>query len=98
VVSGREPAGCVEQTPPLVVEVLSDAARERDMVFKRSLYQGRGVSWYVIADPDGRALRLLNLGQMGVYTESMISAVSRPMQLALCEPCRVEIDPATLFR
>ncbi len=37
VVCGREPAGHVEQTRAPGVELLSDATRERDMVFKRVL-------------------------------------------------------------
>lgn len=98
VVCGPEPSGHVEQTPALVVEVLSDATRERDMVFKRGLYQDRGVPWYLIADPDARALKVLSLGPTGVYKESMSGPESGAVPLTLCDTCRVAIDPATLFR
>jgi len=98
VVCGPEPSGHVEHPPALVVEVLSEATRERDLVFKRALYQDHGVPWYLIADPDERTLRVLSLGSSGIYEDSVQDSGTGAVSLLLCEDCRIVLDPAWLFR
>jgi Uma2 family endonuclease len=98
VVCGSEPIGHVERAPALIVEVLSDGTRERDMVFKRGLYQERGVAWYLIADPDQRSLHVLSLTESGTYVESVRDSAATSIPIGLCGDCRIEIDPARLFR
>jgi Uma2 family endonuclease len=98
VVCGPEPSRHVEKAPALVVEVLSEFTRDRDTVFKRALYQDRGVPWYVIADPDERTLRVLGLDSSGTYEETVWASESPAVAIALCENCRITIDPKWLFR
>jgi Uma2 family endonuclease len=98
VVLGREPAGHLEATPALVAEVVSGTTRERDMVFKRALYEERGASWYLIADPDHRAIDILSLGLTRRYEALMRDPGSAAVTITLCNACRLTIDLAQLFR
>ena len=44
--------GRLHGAPDLVVEILSPATRRRDRTSKLRAYQGAGVAWYWIVDPD----------------------------------------------
>jgi Uma2 family endonuclease len=98
VVCGPEPEGHVEAAPALVFEVLSEATRDRDVVFKRSLYEAQGVPTYLIADPEQRTLHVLSLGTDGRYVGSLGDATAMPPVLGLCRDCQITLDPAWLFR
>lgn len=98
IVCGSEPAGHVKTAPALVVEVLSESTRERDLVFKRALYEEQGVPWYFIVDPEEKTLRVLALGHSERYAETIHAAAAEPVALALCNGCRMTLDPAALFR
>lgn len=98
VVCGPEPEGHVMTPPALVVEVLSEATRDRDTVFKRSLYEEQGVPAYLIADPEQRNVQVLVLGPDGRYASNLCSAVTEPVTLELCRDCRITFHPAWLFR
>jgi Uma2 family endonuclease len=98
VLVGPEPEGHVEAAPALVFEVLSEATRDRDVVFKRSLYEAQGVPTYLIADPEQRTLHVLSLGTDGRYVGSLGDATAMPPVLGLCRDCQITLDPAWLFR
>ena len=98
VVCGPEPEGHVQETPALVVEVLSEATRDRDVVFKRALYEEQGVPIYLIADPEQRTLQVLSLGGDGRYVGDLCGVAKEPVTLNLCHDCRIILDPASLFR
>ncbi len=51
-------AGVVAETPDLVVEVLSDTTRRRDLGLKLHLYEGHGVPFYWAVDPEEEAVRV----------------------------------------
>lgn len=57
-VFGEQPEMHLQRAPDLVVEVLSDATRERDLVAKRALYREHGVREYWIVDPDSRTIEV----------------------------------------
>ncbi|MEP6729626.1 MAG: Uma2 family endonuclease [bacterium] len=50
-------------TPILLVEVLSDSTRRRDLVSKRQLYLDAGVAEYWIVDPDANSVRVVRNGE-----------------------------------
>jgi Uma2 family endonuclease len=97
IVCGGPPERHVERAPALVVEVLSEATRERDLVFKRALYEEQRVPWYVIADPEERTLKVLSLATNGCYDVETLAAASGQRTLVLCDNCEITFDPARFF-
>ncbi len=57
-VCGEQPEEHLRRTPQLVVEVLSESTRGRDLVVKRALYCEQGVSEYWIVDPDNQTIEV----------------------------------------
>ncbi len=53
-------------TPSLVVEVLSEFTRSKDMIKKLDLYAGSGINEYWIIDPDSRQLLLYRFIKGGI--------------------------------
>ncbi len=51
----------IQGVPDLLVEVLSDSTRERDLRDKRNIYARCGVPWYWIVDPEGPRVMELKL-------------------------------------
>lgn len=98
VVCGTPPKGHVEQTPALVVEVLSAATRERDLVFKRALYAEQRVPIYLIADPDARRLEVVSMSANGLTAGESFDATASPLTITVCEGCRITLDPARILR
>lgn len=96
-VCGPAPEGHVEQRPALIVEVLSAATRERDLVVKRAIYEQERVPWYLIADPEEQTVHALRLGPDGKYAGETFGRASGNVRLALCHECLLTVDPARLF-
>lgn len=96
-ICGSEPAGHVERPPALVVEILSDATRDRDLVFKRDLYAAQGVRWYIILDPDAGEILPLRLGAGGKYA-NQLDEQSSSLVIDLCDACHIRLDADRLFR
>lgn len=65
VLCGYKPEKFVEKTPVLIAEVLSDSTRQRDLLYKREIYQQLGVRFYLIADPKTKATQVLVNGPDG---------------------------------
>lgn len=55
----------IRGAPDLVVEVLSEATRERDRAYKRTLYARHGVKEYWLVDPETKIIEVLKLGKRG---------------------------------
>lgn len=91
VVCGGVPERHVESPPAIAVEVLSPATRDRDVSVKKELYLDRGVSWYVIVDPDAGAVELLER----VVRDGHASWRSRPadgsIAMAICDQCHLTV-------
>lgn len=97
VVCGPEPARHVERVPALVVEVLSEATRDRDLEFKRELYRERGVGWYFVIDPDANRMQALALGEHHQYEDRLASLNAEPLTVPICGQCAFRFDAAKLF-
>jgi len=97
VVCGPEPAGHVEHVPPLVVEVLSETTRDRDLSFKLDLYRDRGVRWYLVIDPEANRLQALRLGDNGQYADQVAPTTSGTITIDLCGSCEFGLSPGRLF-
>lgn len=95
VVCGREPDRHVEQTPAVVVEILSDSTRERDLGHKRTIYQRQSVPIYLIVDAEASQLTALRLDDNGQYVEVEFSD---SLVLEICDECKISINVGRLFR
>lgn len=95
-ICGPEPAGHVERAPALVVEILSDATRDRDQIFKRDLYAAQGVRWYIVLDPDAGTILPLRLTEARDYA-SRPDQPERSYEIDLCDDCRIRLDAGRLF-
>ena len=95
VICGDPPDGHIESPPALVVEVLSDSTRERDVTHKREIYQEQKVPWYLIADPNDSSVQLLRLSESNEY-ESI--PVEDHIEISICGDCRLDVDLRWRFR
>ena len=77
--------------PFLVVEVLSDMTRQRDLVAKRALYLDAGVAEYWIVDGDRRSIRVVRQDSEQLLVERLEWHPSGATE-------RLVIDVASLFR
>ena len=95
VICGGPPEKHIESPPALVVEVLSDSTRQRDVTHKREIYQEQQVPWYLIADPDDSSIQLFRLNESGLY-ESI--SVHDKIVITICGDCRLDVDLQWRFR
>ncbi len=93
VVCGDVPEQHVESPPALVVEVLSPGTRERDEVYKRSMYQKHGVAWYLMIDPIAQVITALRL-QNEVYEDVDVGGV---LEVDICETCKLAVKLDRVF-
>ena len=80
----------ITSSPAIVVEILSDSTRERDLKHKRSLYQTQGVPYYLIVDPKTKAYTQLKL-ENDTYQEVPSGPTA---SFTICETCTIEIPIA----
>lgn len=95
IVCGDAPEGHLQDPPELIVEVLSPSSRERDLEFKRPLYEHHGVKWYLTIDPDNGWIQILHLSPSGRYAEVVPEGVVR---VQLCEKCQLDLDLSRFSR
>jgi len=69
-------------TPMLVVEVLSDVTRWRDLGAKRELYRGAGVAYYWVVDEEAKSVRVVRSGMPDVLVTGEMQW--RPVAAADC--------------
>lgn len=86
----HEPSRFVEQPPQFVAEILSESTRQRDLLYKRDMYQSLGVNYYLTIDPEAETYQLLQWTSGG-YQEADTN------RLDLHSDCAVNLDLARLF-
>ena len=90
VVCGHPIEAFLSKTPSLVAEVLSDSTRQRDLLYKRELYEKLGVAIYLIADPVSASVICLELND-GAYVEA------ERQNFALSKDCEITLSMSRLF-
>ncbi len=93
VVCGDAPDRHLETRPEIVVEIFSESTRERDLNFKRTMYQEQCVPYYLMIDPVENQLTVLRL-DAGQFAEMEFSEVIR---LTICGHCNLEIPVTSIF-
>ncbi len=94
IVCGEPPDRHVEETPAVVVEILSPSTRERDLTFKKTVYQQNGVPWYIIVDPDTESIQPLRLNADSQYE---LAPFSNTLSIDICQDCALEVKIDRLF-
>lgn len=95
IVCGPEPARHLESPPSVVVEVLSERTRDRDLHHKRQLYEEQDVAYYLILDPDGKQLTALGRDQSNKFAELLIN--DSQLVLDIYGNCRLIVPIDRLF-
>lgn len=98
VLCGGLPDKHITLPPAIVVEIISSSTRDRDLDYKRSLYQSLAVPYYVIADPGKKTFTQLLL-QDGVFKEITSGPVANQTtaEFTICGDCTFEISIAEIF-
>lgn len=86
---GHNPSDFVEETPVLIVEVLSESTRQRDLLYKREMYEQHGVKYYILADPKSRNTQILFNIEEGFETSQ------GPLRLS--DGCSLEADLSGIY-
>lgn len=81
----------IQRPPQLLVEVLSDVTRSKDLVLKRALYAEAGVPVYWVFDPDVPQLTVLRLDG-DKYVEQAVVSGSAAYEADLPYPVRIVPD------
>lgn len=76
--------------PSLVIEILSDSTRQRDLLYKRDMYERLGVGAYLIVDPKDRSLVLLTRSG-----ETFAESAKHSVQLS--PSCRMDLELGAVF-
>ncbi len=87
---GHRPSTYIEETPQLVAEILSDSSRQRDLIYKREMYQELGVLYYLIVDPREARWQLLQ-------TRDGEFVACPDLNLELHPDCRINLDLESVF-
>ena len=72
----------VKGVPDLVVEVISEGSRHRDVITKRHIYERHGVRFYWIVDPEEETVRVFEL-QEGTYGDCRVLRAGQELGCAL---------------
>jgi len=70
-------AANIQGPPDLVVEVLSESSKRRDLEIKRKLYAKYGVREYWIVDPEARTIEVLICGESGYVSGGVYGVEDR---------------------
>ena len=69
IVCGTTTERHIEQTPTLIIEILSDSTREKDQTAKRDRYAAEGVMHYILCETDDQTITRLQRTPAGVYED-----------------------------
>jgi Uma2 family endonuclease len=95
VVCGGVPERHVESSPAIVVEVLSETTRSRDLTYKRELYHSQRVANYVIVDPDNESIVIDKTNSNG---EIQTIEVTDSLTISICNDCQIDLRISDVFR
>jgi len=83
------------RAPALIFEILSPSTAAKDEGVKFRLYESEGVTYYVLANPDERVLKIYHLHEGRYLKQADLVHESFEFDLG---PCRFTLDFARLWR
>jgi len=95
VVCGDVPQRHVESVPAIVVEVLSDSTRDRDLHWKREIYQEQKVPHYFILDPVVKQMLWLRLNENHRFESRSVTSL---IEVDICDTCSIQVSTDRLFQ
>lgn len=84
----------VQETPAMVVEILSPSTRQRDLIHKRELYREQGVPIYLMIDSENETTSVLKLQDDGQYDSVQVTDT---WEVTVCDTCQLKVDFSRLF-
>ena len=93
-VCGKLPDRYLDRVPEVVIEVLSEATRERDRTYKRELYEEQGVAVYLMVDSDTETIECLVRGASDKWRTQPGGGT---IGLKICDHRHVTLDVADIF-
>ncbi len=84
----------IQGAPDLVVEIISEGSRKRDVITKRGIYERYGVRFYWLVDPEEETVRVFELKD-GAYSEPVTLYAGQPLTCPLFPG--ISEDVGTLF-
>jgi Uma2 family endonuclease len=96
VVCGEDMEGVkLEKTPVMVFEVLSPSTSKKDRNIKYRLYEGAGVKYYSIVDPETDSADVFVLQKEKYNKEDVFKEGRMLFDLG---PCQIEFDFGEIFK
>ncbi len=95
VLCGPVPERHLETPPAMVIEVLSEATRERYRTYKRLLYEQQGVAVYLMVDPDTEMIELLTRSESGKLQPSPVGLT---IEINICDECHLQLSASEIFK
>lgn len=95
VICGLIPDRHLESPPALIVEVLSDATRDRDKTYKKQLYDEQVICAYLMVDPETETIEVLSRGKSNALEPQACEDV---IELTLRVDCQIKLHRIDIFR
>ena len=95
VICGLIPDRHLESPPALIVEVLSDATRDRDKTYKKQRYDEQGICAYLMVDPVTETIEGLSRGKSNALEPQSCEDV---IELTLCDDGQIKLHRIDIFR
>jgi len=85
VVCGKRVEKFIENSPILIVEIISESSSYRDRIVKKQLYENNNVKYYLMADPKSKTIETFELidGRYNAITSK---------EFVLNEKCKLSLD------
>lgn len=68
---------CIQGSPDLVVEIVSETTRKTDEIIKRKLYERYGVQEYWIVDPELETIKIYRMTERGYVRSAELSSEAK---------------------
>ena len=88
------PGQFISYPPTLIAEVLSVSTRKKDRTAKRTLYERQGVLFYLLVDPEKKAIEVLSL-KNGKYHRTPLA--DERISLTWDDDCGIDIPVKNVF-
>ena len=84
----------IEDTPKLIIEVISPSTRDKDLNTKFNLYARMKVAYYLIVDPKHKTIEVYSLNKNDYL---LVNIKGHKYHFNLDDQCRLEADFSNIF-